>query len=316
MQYTFFAATIRNSVESHVHDVFNSGTMVAGQITKAATEKGEKFPFVTVDLFEVVGRQAREMSGVDEMMWCPMVDVGEYDAWTNYSTENLGWLDQSIALYAIEPGHSLTQGDFQRTDTNYSISNPVPGTSISQGPWSPIWQISPPPTTSHVINVDMLAYETKILVEAIGTFRTGLMSKVIATPGQENVPPRCVVVHPIFESLFHKDTAEIVGHVYSMFLWEAYLVNLLPEGVSGITAVLTNNCGQSFTYSLNGTSVSTLTCTAIVEVQNRLLPPFFPLLPAFRPHLLVTVTSMILGMITWKQSYLFTRWNAISPRKS
>jgi len=34
--------------------------------------------------------------------------------------------------------------------------------------------------------------------------------------------------------------------------WDAYLTNLLPEGRSGVTAVLTNSCGQDFTYMLDG----------------------------------------------------------------
>jgi hypothetical protein len=264
LQYTFFAAAIRNSVESHVRDIFSAGEMVAGQVTKAATEKGEKFPFVTVSLFEVVGRQAREMSGVNEMMWSPMVGSDQYDAWTNYSAENIDWMEESIALYAIEPGHNRTQEDYMLFDTDFSISGQIPGTPVGPGPWSPIWQISPPPNNTFVINIDMLAFGTQILHDAVEMFRTALMSEVIASTDLMK-PPECVVVHPVYESLFNKDTAEIVGHVYSLFPWDAYLKNLLPEGVSGITAVLRNSCGQSFTYTLDGTSVSISSCTASAD---------------------------------------------------
>lgn len=229
--------------------------MVAGQITKAATENNERFPFVTVDLFEVIGSQARQMSGVAEIMWSPMVDAEEYDAWTNFSAETIGWYNESIALYLTEPGHNLTLANYDFSDADFSITSPIPGMPTSPGPWSPIWQISPPPNTSYVLNLDMYAFGTKILDDAVETFRTGLVSEVIATPGQENVPPSCVVVHPVYAGLFDQNTAEIVGHVYSRFPWDAYLINLLPEGVDGITAVLKNSCDQSFTYALNGTAV-------------------------------------------------------------
>lgn len=229
--------------------------MVAGQVTKAATENNEKFPFVTVELFEVIGSQARRMSGVDELMWSPMVDIEEYAAWTNYSTEHIGWLNESIALYLAENGNNLTLDNYDLSDTDYAISSPIPGLPTSAGPWAPIWQISPPPVASYIINFDMYAFGAKILDDAVEKFRTGLISEVIATPGQENVPPSCVVVHPVYERLFDQDTAEIVGHLYSKFPWDAYLVNLLPKGVTGINAVLKNSCGQHFSYALEGTSV-------------------------------------------------------------
>ena len=232
--------------------------MVAGQVTKAATEKNEKFPFVTVDLFEVIGSQARQMSGVTSMIWSPMVDVEEYAAWTNYSTEQIGWLNESLALYLAEDGNNLTLDSYDLSDAEYAITSPIPELPTSPGPWAPIWQMSPPPTASFFINVDMYAYGAKILDDAVEKFRTGLISEVLATPGQENVPPSCVVVHPVYESLFDQDTAEIVGHVYTQFPWDAYLVNLLPQGVTGINAVLRNSCGQHFTYALEGTSVRIL----------------------------------------------------------
>lgn len=237
--------------------------MVSGHVTKAATEKSQKFPFVTVDLFEVVGHQARLISGVDQIIWSPIVDIEEFDEWTNYSTEQIKWYNESIALYLAENATSLTVDKYDHSDTDYSISSPIPGMPIGAGPWKPIWQVSPPPNASYVINFDMNAYGTKQIDDAVDGLRMGLMTEVLATPGQENVPPRGAVVEPVFGSLFHEDTAEIVGHIYSLFPWDAYLVNLLPEGVSGITAILKNSCNQSFTYTLNGTSVCILISIAV-----------------------------------------------------
>ncbi len=195
-----------------------------------------------------------------------MVGVEDYDAWTIYSTENIGWYNASIGLYVPESEDSEDSGEdeedddrrlegYDFSDTNYSISSPGEDQNAGPGPWAPVWQVSPPPSSSHIINFDMYAYGTKMVEEAVDKLRMGLMTEVIATSGEEDVPPRCVVVEPVFEHLLDDLTAPIVGHIYSMFSWDSYLVGLLPEGVSGINVVLMNTCGQAFTYNLNGKSV-------------------------------------------------------------
>jgi hypothetical protein len=47
----------------------------------------------------------------------------------------------------------------------------------------------------------------------------------------------------------------IVGMLTAVLPWDRFLVNLLPSGTTGVTCVLANSCGQSFTYHLEGTSV-------------------------------------------------------------
>ena len=58
-------------------------------------------------------------------------------------------------------------------------------------------------------------------------------------------------------SFFIEDASDlqspIVAVVSAGFAWDASLYNLLPEGVVGMRAVIQNNCGQRFTYEINGT---------------------------------------------------------------
>lgn len=46
----------------------------------------------------------------------------------------------------------------------------------------------------------------------------------------------------------------VVGFLTGVVAFDAFLVNLLPEGAEGITVVLENTCGQAFTYKLTGRS--------------------------------------------------------------
>jgi hypothetical protein len=256
--------------------------MVAGQVSKAAVEKNETFPFVTVDLFEVIGGQARAMSGILEVVWSPSVEVEEFDVWNTYATENIGWYNDSIALFLAEPGHNLTEEWFNHSSSDYSIKSPFPFVPTSEGPWAPRWQASPPVRSTYEINFDSYGYGANTSNNAIETFRRAVMSEVLQLgPPDAFAPPICAIGHPVFDSLLNLDTAKIAGKVYSIFFWDSNMVNLLPEGASNITAVLKNSCNQSFTYSLQGTSVSSFNMDCGLHwMKNRTDAPF-----AFRSHM-------------------------------
>jgi len=46
--------------------------------------------------------------------------------------------------------------------------------------------------------------------------------------------------------------SETVALVSLAFAWDAALQHLLPEGVEGIHSIIKNNCGQAFSYEING----------------------------------------------------------------
>lgn len=57
---------------------------------------------------------------------------------------------------------------------------------------------------------------------------------------QENIP------------LLHEDDSSTVALVATSFFWKSFLEDVLPDGQKGIVAVFQNECGQSFTYQVNG----------------------------------------------------------------
>ena len=61
--------------------------------------------------------------------------------------------------------------------------------------------------------------------------------------------PHSMSLAPIFENF---DTDNIVGYVCGIMPWDLYLSRLLPEGVDGVYAVLSNSCAQEVTYLING----------------------------------------------------------------
>jgi hypothetical protein len=71
--------------------------------------------------------------------------------------------------------------------------------------------------------------------------------------------PHGIFIQPIFREIYN-DPSEIVGTVQAIIAWDRYFASLLPDGVKGITCVLKNTCGGSFTYHLDGISISCSPC--------------------------------------------------------
>ena len=148
--------------------------------------------------------------------------------------------------------------------------------------YGPVWQVSPPPKLPMLINYNMLADSTsggtfnalqvsgnKAIVSellkksSIDFFYQDLLtaeehwgfhSSSNAGGGTERSSPgtfpHSTTIAPIRDS-FHSD-AEIVGFVAGIVPWDLYLSQLLPKGVNGVHAVLSNSCAQVVTYKING----------------------------------------------------------------
>ena len=56
-----------------------------------------------------------------------------------------------------------------------------------------------------------------------------------------------------------KRIAQIGGFIVGVFGFEAFLVDLLPNGVRGIRVVIQNSCNDTYTYELDGNKVRTYT---------------------------------------------------------
>jgi hypothetical protein len=71
--------------------------------------------------------------------------------------------------------------------------------------------------------------------------------------------PHSLIVRPVHEQI-HDKTSRIVGLVHAIVSWDVYLVDLLASDLvipkNGFYGVLRNSCGQSYTYAMDGHSVS------------------------------------------------------------
>ena len=63
--------------------------------------------------------------------------------------------------------------------------------------------------------------------------------------------PHSFFATPLLRNISDSDS-DIVAYVGGAMAWDVALLNLLPENVVGIHAVIKNNCNQTFTYEIRG----------------------------------------------------------------
>lgn len=280
-----FARTVADASILQSEMLLRALNNMAEQITVSSQSTNQPFPFVKVDLFEVAGFQTRELSGVEMFAFCPLVENNQRDLWKFFSSSRKDWYQESIELHrSQEVQLSITQ--YNDSAFRSDVWQEVPDSSDESFAWSdkrdiyaPIWQLSPPPFSFHFVNFDMMseAY-MPLLLPILNSTNDSIMTPVdpslarlsgaAVSPldhetyhsnfvesvnGQSYFDhPHSLYLQPVFKDL---DRTEMGGFLGSVIPWDRYMSQLLPENVHGLYAVLKNNCGQSYTYVLNGRKV-------------------------------------------------------------
>jgi hypothetical protein len=261
---------------------------ISNSITAEAKAAGTEFPFVTVPTFETLGMAARRLSGIEVLNFTPIVTLAQVPFWLGYSFGNQNWIHTS-RKEAISSGEGTVQvtdylpGNITQIIYDVGPEGVVP--SQGDGPFLPFWQTSPPPFSPSLINYNVLdrpwmnplfdsmknireaifsgvedfsdLSETAFKPEDHEAYHTSLVDWVKDGSSSTYGHPHSLIMQPVFKTL-NDDSSEIVGFVNGVVPWDRYLIDLLPEGVKGITCVLKNSCGQSYTYVLNANEVSVL----------------------------------------------------------
>ena len=291
-QYHEIAKSICDAAEFHASNLFLAMDSASKTVSGAAIATNAEFPFVTVPTFEILGQVTRAKSGVEFLLFTPIVNDTILNEWGNYTEKNQWWVDESRTLaLASGEGHWVPD-DYSRKPIKprifeYDLEDPtVEIEPTNSSPYFPIWQMSPPPfDPSHIINFNRASkpFFASHLGSVLGS-REGTMSpvfnpKVLANwaikeedhdayhaqfvaPASETTEEDDSVEdvfgrpHCGFMQPVYKDmydpTSEIVATMQAVVPFDRYMVNLLPPMVSGIDIVLQNTCDQAFTYTLEG----------------------------------------------------------------
>ena len=243
-----------------------------------------EFPYFAVPSFEAKAFETRKQATFEMITYAPIATVES--SWLNHSQESRGWLDESkYLLDQLEPGSSRSSEPIAPPFDDVIWSFADDGTLVKRkdrGLFAPSYMISPPPISNNSVvfeNIDLFSNKNyksvtlaavKLKDAVFSRFDKYFAETVDGIIGEEHHErlhnshhvicqegrlshPHSIAAQPIYSSLSRE--TKVVGYLFAVVAWENFLVNLLPDGVNGIFAVLRNSCYQSVTYELNGNEV-------------------------------------------------------------
>jgi hypothetical protein len=156
-QYLAFTRSINDASNFYVGNLHQATRNMAQSITTLAAVHNQSFPFVTIDVFETLGRHARQQSLLQSVLYSPLVSNEERASWENYSVANEGWIAASQSQFMDVSGTTVTVSG----DTAYTVAGKTPifptiwDTSTNRGqrhsvapntgPYLPLWMVEPLP---------------------------------------------------------------------------------------------------------------------------------------------------------------------------
>lgn len=98
------------------------------------------------------------------------------------------------------------------------------------------------------------------MLRGIGTSSHAIISSIVETDlyeeavegkeREEHEAIESIIAHPIYDTLSKEKV--VVAFLYAVLPWDRYFQETLPDGVDGIICVVTNTCGQAYTFQING----------------------------------------------------------------
>jgi hypothetical protein len=252
VQFADFATELIDLSDNNIHvtaDVLKNAAVAA---TSMALATQQEWPFVTMSHFAERQDGVRGLARFPFLALAPLVT--DRFSWESYASQSQAWVNEGFAYQGTGPAVNSApfsiHGDF--TGTPLDVETPAP--------FSPVWQVSPVPDDLSVVNLDLFHSDETIsnLLLYTDTNRIAGISQVVSVADVfgGSAPavggtPHSIMVQPIYKDL--SDTSVLVAHYIALISWETYFEGILHEGADGIVAVLSNSCGQSYSFEIVST---------------------------------------------------------------
>jgi hypothetical protein len=261
---------------------------LSASVTAAAIMTGSVFPNVTQPYFEITSGYVDGMGGIMSAAFAPLVRDDHRPQWEDYARRSQGWIAQAETLRLVHPGHrdpmhgtnqdhehdrrrrrlqtttkssddSVTPPIFE-TIFKWENGTKVPEPTHPQNVYAPLWQVSPPDGAS--VNANLFSEPVLAsLYKAMITINHTVLST--ATPigdmfdflfddaeKDRKQNPHAYIMEPVFAEF--AEAPELVGVLVAVTTFGNLLDRLLPEGANGVICVITDTCGNTVSYELNG----------------------------------------------------------------
>lgn len=270
-----------------VTDKLAAVNALATALTALSIDRQHNWPFVTMSSFQERATEIRQQSGTFFVSVVPIVSTEQREEYEDFTKEDEeAWIQDGLDFQeewdSLKLGVSLPR-DPESVHPGYIFQDDFYLGRIRDdgyGPYFPIWQTSP--LLKGMVNFNMGSIpEWLIGLERVRDYGTISIGGMLSPPPGDAVDgnfltrffasmlsidtgrdtryqgdPFSFVFVPIFDS--HDDlTKRVVGALFAVVNWAAYLENVLPDSFqkAGVTLVLSNECDTPYTYTIKGNKV-------------------------------------------------------------
>lgn len=218
--------------------------------TYAKNTDSTTWPFETVPNFEEFVSQYRDVSQSHFIATIPFLNDDEKTQWEEYSVTEQGWITKSYQTIGL---------DFAPLPIPTFIYNieDEHATEALEGPFKPLWQSSPPPKTTGVVNYNVasnpfFAKALQVLSTSREALLTPIMNSSVFIDTNDANAQVSFLVQPILEDASDAASSAIVGSIIASLNWNTFFTALVGSDNDGMVCVLQNSCGDSLTWMLHG----------------------------------------------------------------
>ena len=272
-RFSDFAYEVAAIAHEEAASVFGVLSSLSITIESYALDSGVEWPDILVPHFEHRGRESNKLSRTLQLSLVPLVKSNERELWDAFAVANQGWIQEGVLatpeLHEEFLGPNLVvptiAPNLYKVDNKTGLSEiqTGPGVDFGPGQYGPVWQQSPAPHDPSIVNFDLLSMEIFARVyHGMWETRLPVISEVTELEflyggaiKDDITHPHSFLLEPIYPKLDHtevEDRDSVLGFIVAVLPWDAFLANLLPAQIKGITVVLHNTCGDHYTYILNG----------------------------------------------------------------
>lgn len=269
-------------------DTFSTSITAHAMAVTKASNGTQTWPFITVPQYQAQVDHLLSLAAVDQISFCVVVDPQDRQEWEQDFVPNnlMDWVQESIeyANYTSSggggppslspdedyPGKPTTGpgGVAMEIVSRAALPNGKRGSVIAEDTgdshlvW---WQLAPydPWSLKTWINLDLNNDKTfdGSISSILKRSRVALGPMATDSYGATaEGPPISGFYYPVMDKLTHNNEgAKVAGALVSLFVWESFFADILPQNVNGLVAVLRNTpCDQAFTFMINGPDVEFL----------------------------------------------------------
>jgi hypothetical protein len=268
-QFNAYAGDIAQNANSNAKKIASQVKILGTSLTSVALSKEMTWPNVTMPHFDLHAREAEELTGIELLVFSPIVPYEEKDGWEEYAWDNQGWIQKDLDLLGakgVDPGsisrhiYSYRERELARDDKDKGRHLEVQDDEA----YVPVWQLGPVPSNASIINLDLNTHPSfrQTILDVLDTRHEMLSDVLNLNFLLENSllnhtldeDPRSYILQPVMDDFYN--TSKVVGFLISDLKWQSFFADLLPSTTQGIQVVVQGSCDGSFSYMVSGSKAT------------------------------------------------------------